>query len=51
MQNLNGIKLELKRTSTAKRQIEKQLDRLQQERNKLTQQVEDAKTALKKAAG
>jgi len=49
--DLNALKLELKRTSTAKRQIEKQLDRVQQERNKLTSQVEDAKAALKKAAG
>ena len=51
IQDLNALKLELKRTSTAKRQIEKQLDRIQQERNKLTSQVEDAKEALKKAAG
>ncbi|CAK8694709.1 unnamed protein product [Clavelina lepadiformis] len=48
--SLTEVKMELKRCTHAKRQLEKQLDRLQHDRNTLNHQVDDAKKALKKAA-
>nr|CAB3228261.1 coiled-coil domain-containing protein 171-like [Phallusia mammillata] len=49
--SLTEVKMELKRSSQTKRQLEKQVDRLHKEREKLKADVEEAKNALKLAAG
>ncbi|XP_078484807.1 coiled-coil domain-containing protein 171-like [Ciona intestinalis] len=48
---LTEVKMDLKRSNQTKRELEKQVGHLQHERDRLTSTIQEAKSALKKAAG
>jgi len=50
-QSLTEVKMELKRCAQNKQQLERQVGKLTAEKDKLQTLVQDAKSALKRAAG